>query len=174
MECARVGSERWEETAKTWKTRVSGIPGNPSVIFFKCNSFLISKKKMFGSATAGGVILHCCVRYGNQDRMDPFINDRQSAFHDAHTHRGTFIRCTNLHDLWSQDADAPTRADTTSDGDITAHAVHGIPSKRRLSVWPVWMKDIVGVREEYLGSWVDQPVCDGGGGDERKDGKGTH
>lgn len=79
-----------------------------------------------------------------------------------------------LHDLWSQDADTPTRADTTSDGDITAHAVHGIPSKRRLSVWPVWMKDIVGVREEYLGSWVDQPVCDGGGGDERKDGKGTH
>lgn len=48
MECARVGSERWEETAKTWKTRVSGIPGNPSVIFFKCNSFLISKKKCLG------------------------------------------------------------------------------------------------------------------------------
>lgn len=173
MECARVGSERWEETAKTWKTRVSGIPGNPSVIFLNVIVFLSVKKKCLGvpQQAASSYIAAFDMVIKIEWTLLLMIGNQLSK---THTHRETLIRCTNLHDLWSQDADTPTRADTPSDGDITAHAVHGIPSKRGLSVWPVWMKDIVGVREEYLGSWVDEPVCDGGGGDEREDGKGTH
>lgn len=83
-------------------------------------------------------------------------------------------QCTNLHDLWSQDADTSTRADTASNGDIAVYAAQGIPAKRGLSVWPIWVKGIVGVREEYLGSGVEEPVCHGDGGDKGKDGERTH